>query len=281
MLRISDTRLDYLLTEDVPYFDLTTFVLDIGKTEGVMEYYTREDCLLCGTEEVIRIMKKLDLEVESAKMSGTFLSAGESFLRVKGKAENLHNAWKVCLNLFDHCSAVATKTEKVVRAVKAENPLCEVLVTRKSQPGIKDLLIKSVMTGGAIPHRLGLSETVLVFDQHLQFLGGKEGFLSNMPFFKSRCSEKKLFVESTKEDAFDYAEAGVDGLQFDKLSPAELAELVPKMRTLYPEITLIAAGGINPENAASYASSGVDGLVTTALYTARPLDMSVRMERVE
>ena len=51
-----------------------------------------------------------------------------------------------------------------------------------------------------------------------------------------------------------------------------------QIRAIDPRVTLVAAGGINPQNAADYAATGVDGLATTALYTAKPLDMSVRME---
>lgn len=60
----------------------------------------------------------------------------------------------------------------MVDEVHAVNPECEVLTTRKSMPGAKDLLTCAVMAGGAFPHRLGLSETVLVFEQHLAFFGG-------------------------------------------------------------------------------------------------------------
>ena len=42
-------------------------------------------------------------------------------------------------------------------------------------------------------------------------------------------------------------------------------------------MTLIAAGGVNLGNAAEYAATGVDGLATTCLHFARPLDMSVHM----
>ena len=49
------------------------------------------------------------------------------------------------------------------------------------------------------------------------------------------------------------------------------------MRAIDPYLTLIAAGGINPSNAASYAATGVDGMATTAPFSAKPLDMSVRM----
>ena len=201
----------------------------------------------------------------------------EPILRVRGTAGSLHQVWKVGLNLLDHLSAVATKTRSMVDAVHEVNPRCEVLTTRKSMPGCKDLLVEAVMVGGAFPHRLGLSETVLVFDHHMKFLGGFDEFVKRIPEFRSRCIEKKLFVEATADQARVLAEAGVDGIQFDKVPVEELASLVEELRAANPYVTLIAAGGINPSNAAAYAATGVDGLATTAPFAAKPLDMSVRM----
>ena len=138
-------------------------------------------------------------------------------------------------------------------------------------------MTEAILAGGAFPHRLGLSETVLVFDHHMEFMGGFDAFVERLPQLRRRCMEKKLFVEATPEQAPILAEAGVDGIQFDKTTPEKLQALVPQLRDINPHATLIAAGGINPGNAAEYAATGVDGLVTTALFTARPLDMSVRM----
>lgn len=280
-VRMSDVRLDSLIAEDVPYFDLTTHVLGIGEKEGSIEYFTREACVLCGTEEARRTMEKLGLVVERALPSGTRLSEGEAFLKARGNAADLHAAWKVCLNLLDHCSAVATKTAAMVESVHMVNPACEVLTTRKNFPGIKDLLTKAVLAGGAFPHRMGLSETVLVFDHHIEFMGGFDRFLEELPAIKRRCVEKKLFVEAGVEEALPLAQAGVDGIQFDKVDSELLALTVRKVRQAAPHVTLVAAGGINPQNAAEYAATGVDGLVTTSLFTAKPLDMSVRMEAAE
>ena len=92
-------------------------------------------------------------------------------MTLRGTAAQLHQAWKVCLNVFDHLSAVATKTRMMVDAAHAANPSCEILTTRKGMPGVKDLLVEATIAGGAFPHRLGLSETVLVFDHHLSFMG--------------------------------------------------------------------------------------------------------------
>ena len=277
MIRISDARLDYFIAEDVPYIDLTSTVLGIGNQAGQMEYFTREPCIVAGVEEVARIARKLDCECEVLAASGNAVEAQGTICRVYGKAANLHQAWKVGLNLLDHLSAVATKTRAVVDAVHAVAPDCEVLTTRKSMPGCKDLLVEAIMAGGAFPHRLGLSETVLVFDHHMEFMGGFDAFVEQLPAIRRRCIEKKLLVEASPDQARVLVRAGVDGIQFDKVLPGELQTLVPELRAIDPSVTLIAAGGINPDNAAEFASTGVDGLVTTALFTAKPLDMSVRM----
>lgn len=277
MLYISDARIDQLIAEDMPYIDLTTEVLEIGGKTGRIEFFTREACVLCGTEEVARICAQVGARVESMLPSGTNLELGQVFLTAEGTVASLHAAWKVCLNVLDHTSAIATKARTMVDAAHAANPACEVLTTRKSMPGCKDLVTKAVMTGGAFPHRLGLSETVLVFGNHLAFMGGFDAFVERLPELRSRCIEKKLFVEADANQARVLARAGVDGIQLDKLSVEELGELVPELRAIDPRVTLVAAGGINPGNAAAHAATGVDGLATTALFTAKPIDMSARM----
>lgn len=282
MLRISDARVDGFVAEDVPYVDLTCAVLGIGEEPGEMEYYTREDCVLAGAQVARRVAERLGCEVASCARDGERIAAGETFMVVRGRALDLHAAWKVCLNLFDHLSAVATKTRAMVDAAHEANPRCEVLTTRKSMPGAKDLLTSAIMAGSAFPHRLGLSETVLVFENHMEFMGGFDAFVEQLPNIKSKCIEKKLFVEANAEQARTLARVsaggeGVDGIQLDKVPVDELTSLVVELREIDPRLTLIAAGGINPENAAAYAATGVDGLATTAPFSAKPCDMSARM----
>lgn len=280
MVVFPEARIDYFIGEDVPYLDLTSEVLGVADQAGEMEYYTREECVLAGTEVVRRIARNLGCEVVAVRSDGDRIAAGESFMTLRGPASALHQVWKVGLNTFDHLSAVATKTRQMVDAAHEANPRCEILTTRKSMPGAKDLLTAAVRAGGAWPHRLGLSETILVFDHHIAFLGGFDAFVERLPEIKRRCVEKKLFVEAGEEQARVLARAGVDGIQFDKVPVERLASLVEELRAIDPHLTLIAAGGINPGNAAAYAATGVDGLATTAPFSAKPLDMSVRMRPV-
>lgn len=280
MVVFPEARIDYFISEDVPYLDLTSEVLGVADQAGEMEYYTREECVLAGTDVVRRIARNLGCEVVAVRFDGDRIAAGESFMTLRGPASALHQVWKVGLNTFDHLSAVATKTRQMVDAAHEANPRCEILTTRKSMPGAKDLLTAAVRAGGAWPHRLGLSETVLVFDHHIAFLGGFDAFVERLPEIKRRCVEKKLFVEAGEEQVRILARAGVDGIQFDKVPVERLASLVEELRAIDPHLTLIAAGGINPGNAAAYAATGVDGLATTAPFSAKPLDMSVRMRPV-
>ena len=279
-MRISRARIEELIAEDVPYFDLTCEVLGIGGEPGEMEYFTREDCVVAGAEVVAQMAEVLGCSVGDAVPSGRLVAAGDVLMRVRGSSAALHQLWKVGLNTFDHLSAVATKTRAMVDAAHRGNPRCEILTTRKSMPGAKDLLTLATRAGGAYPHRLGLSETVLVFDQHLEFCGGFDRFVERLPELRSRCIEKKLFVEAGSERARVLAHAGVDGVQLDKVSVSEAARLVPELKAIDPHLTVIIAGGVNPSNAEAYAATGADGLATTAPFTAKPIDMSARMRRL-
>lgn len=275
---IADSYLEQIIREDVPDVDLTTHLLGIGREEGCIEYFTRDAGLLCGTEEAERIYRMLGADRVQIEPSGTRLSPGDVFMRVWGRAEVLHMGWKCCLNIFEYYSALATKTRAMVDAAHEGNPSCEVLTTRKRMPGTKPLGTKALLVGGSFPHRLGLSETVLIFEQHIAFYeGGIDALLADIPQIKARCCEKKLFVEADAHDAPRFAEAGVDGIQLDKVPVDELAPLVRQLKDVNGHVTVIAAGGINLQNAREYAATGVDGIATTCLHFAKPLDMSARM----
>jgi molybdenum transport protein len=274
MFSIPGPYLESLLAEDVPYLDLTTHLLGIEDSPAIISFSTREDGMLCGSEEAARILEGLGATVVQAQPSGALLEAGEAFLVAQGSAGALHAGGKVCLNLLDHGSAVATKAHRMVSRAHTVAPGLPILTTRKSMPGTKPLMTKAVVTGGALPHRLGLGETVLVFANHYALMGGFDALVKRLPAIMAASCEKKVFVEADAAQARALARCGVDGIQFDKLGPAELAALVPELRRLNPHLTLIAAGGINENNVEGFAATGVDGLATTALFTARPLDMT-------
>lgn len=94
----------------------------------------------------------------------------------------------------------------------------------------------------------------------------------------ARAPEKKIIVEGVGlDDALAAVRAGADGIQFDKIAPAELKEFVAALRAERGGLALIAAGGITPENAAAYAATGVDALATSTVYHGAPADIAATM----
>jgi molybdenum transport protein len=224
-------------------------------------------------------LQKYNVTVQHSLASGTLVAPGTTFLEAVGLAQNLHLVWKVCQNIFEYTSGIATRTRTLVDLAKDVNPAISVVTTRKVFPGTKALAVKAVLAGGAMPHRLGLSETVLVFPNHLAFLGGLEGFLQLITEIKQKCQEKKICVEVERlEDARQALKAGVEIIQFDKLDKIELEKAVEELKSLDERVQIAAAGGINQANVQAFAATGVDILVTTAPYFGLPADIAVKIQ---
>jgi len=281
-LYILDECIERFIKEDVPFIDLTTLVLGMGGTEGRIQFHSREKAVLCGTEEVLRIFKKLNIKAVSYLPSGTLLEAGETFIEAGGKAADLHMAWKVSANILEYCSGIATRTRRMVDRAKGINPGITIVSTRKIFPGTKELATKAVVAGGGFPHRLGLSETVLIFKQHLNFLGSLDGFLKIVDEVKSKAREKKIIVEvENLGEALKAYKGGVDGIQFDKVPSEKLKGYVEEVRSINQDVVLLAAGGINENNVEDYAETGVDAIVTTSVYFGKPVDIGAVITRLE
>jgi molybdenum transport protein len=273
--RIPDTEIERFLEEDVPYGDLTTALLGIGGHDGEISFTTRERTVVCCTEEAVRLLEKCGATLLFSIPSGTLAEPGTLILRAEGSAGALHSGWKAALNLLEYASGIATRTRAIVERARAANPDISVVTTRKSFPGTKKVAVKAIMAGGALPHRLGLSESILVFPHHTVFLGGLEPFLENLPALKTDAPEQRIIVEAeTPEEALSIAAAGADIVQVDKMSIAALSKLVLDIRETCPGVAISAAGGINVDNAAAYAATGIDIIVLSSVYFGKPSDIS-------
>lgn len=88
-----------------------------------------------------------------------------------------------------------------------------------------------------------------------------------LPKSRARCIEKKLFVDADAPGALALVRAsaeghGVDGVQLDKVSVDELGVLVQQLRAVGQRITIIAAGGISPQNASLSRKTKCSALYT-------------------
>lgn len=273
MIVLGDDELGCLLNDDAPYGDLTTTTLGIGAARTRLDFRARQAMTVCAVEEAARIFVLAGATARIVRASGDALAAGDLMLEAEGSATALHRAWKAAQVLVEWASGIATATSAIVAAARGVPVAC----TRKNVPGTKALSIKAVRAGGATMHRLGLSETLLVFAEHRMFLA--EAPAATVARMKRAEPEKKIVVEvGDIDEARRWGIAGADVLQLEKFSVADVAALVEYRRiasTDFSHVLLAAAGGINAANAGVYADAGADLLVTSAPYTAPPRDVAL------
>jgi molybdenum transport protein len=272
MIILSDSALDALLAQDVPYGDLTTDSLGIADQPAWMSFAARAAMVLAGSEEAARLVEKAGGRVTRVSPSGTSLEAGAVFLEADGPAGALHRAWKVAQTLTEYASGIASRARRIVDAAPGVTVAC----TRKNFPGAKDLSVKAVIAGGAVTHRLGLSETLLVFPEHRAFLPGPpEEWIAAL---RREAPEKKIVVEAgSVEEAVVLAKAGADVIQLEKLPPEAAAAVIAATRALTPPPVVAPAGGVTEANAAAYAAAGCRLLVTSAPFFGPPADVKVTL----
>jgi molybdenum transport protein len=278
MIFFTTQEIEAWINEDAPLVDLTCHLLKIGEQPARLTVVTRHSTRIALTEEAGRIFEVLGCTVQKSLASGQDVVAQTIILEVEGPAAALHRGWKVSMNLLEYMCGVATRTAEMVKKVKecADIPL---LVTRKHQPGLKKPLIKAILAAGAYPHRLSLSETVLIFENHLRLLGGREALPSLLAEMKAAACEQKITVEcETLEQAIQAAEAGADSVQFDKVPPDQLTTWCANLKSRFASLIILSAGGVTPENVQDYARTGVDGIVLSSVFHAKPADLGVTIE---
>lgn len=275
MFRLSDAEILALVEQDVPLGDLTTDTLGIGARRGGIRFLARAPMVVCGTEEAERMFRLSDAEARIVAPSGRAVDAGAPLLEAEGSAETLHRVWKTAQTMMEYVSGIATRARAIVRAAAPVPVVC----TRKNFPGTKNLAVKAVHAGGASMHRLGLSETVLVFPEHRVFTN--ETPAEWIARLRAASPEKKIVAEAdTVEAALELARAGIDVIQLERPTPETTATVAAAARALPRPPVIAVAGGVNETNAAAHVAAGAGLIVTSAPYFARPADVRVTIEAV-
>ncbi|HDJ66998.1 MAG TPA: ModD protein [Nitrososphaeria archaeon] len=272
--------LEYWISEDLGAEDLTTKALDIkGMGEAVI--FAREAGIVACTEEASEIYRILGVKEIEYKFTGESIERSSTILKARGDLKALHAAWRLAQQVIAIFSGMATKSKRLVEKAHEVDPKVVLVSTRKTYPGLRVLAFKAIRAGGMIPHRSGLSDSILIFKNHIRCLGGFEKLVGIIPELKKRYPFRKIGVEvDDLEQAIILVKAGVDLIQFDKLPPKDLSEAVVKLKEMKNELVIAAAGGIDEHNIEDYVRAGVDLIVTSAPYYARPLDIGTKISPI-
>ena len=275
-MRLSDAEILEYINEDLPYFDLTTSLQNIDK-KASLEIYSRDEICVSCVDVAASVARLLGCESEIFVQNSQICKVGDVIIKIYGSYEDVHKAWKLAQVALEYASAIATYTNKMAKAAKSVNKKCEVLATRKSFPFAKKFCVKAVLEGGGGMHRLGLSDSVLFFKNHIKAYTSFDEFISHLPEFKAKMVERKICIEAEiLEEASKLLKAKCDVVQCDKFSPELIQNVLALRDEISPNTMVLAAGGVNLANAKEFANA--DAIVTSAMYSKGVADISARLE---
>src|SRR5205814_3697160 len=155
------------LEEDLGRGDPTTLALVPEDARATADLVAREAGVVAGlplVEPLIRILDP-DATVECLAKDGDAVAAGTVVAVVRGRARAVLSAERTALNAVRRLSGVATLARRYVEAVTGF-PV-EIVDTRKTTPGWRDLEKYAVRCGGAQNHRLRLDDAAMIKENHL------------------------------------------------------------------------------------------------------------------
>jgi nicotinate-nucleotide pyrophosphorylase (carboxylating) len=254
------------IDEDVRSGDLTTKLTVPEDTTALATIYAKEKAVLAGVEEVAAIAEFSGLEYEVLAFEGNWVDPQIPVMRLKGSARTLLTIERVCLNIVQRMSGIATKVYNMVSVAREGNPNIKVAATRKTTPGFRFFEKRAVVVGGGDPHRYALDDMVLIKNNHITAAGGVREAVKAAREVVS--FSKKISCEArTLQEAQEAIGAGADIILLDNFKPKDVGGVVEVLVSegLRDKVILEVSGGVSEENAKEYASSGVDVLSSGAL----------------
>jgi len=262
------------LAEDVGRGDL--YALVETATAASAKIIAKSEGVFSGVLYANALAELEDFEINWFKNDGEAFSVGDILAEIRGDSHTLLRIERTLLNIVLHSSSISTYTNQFVKLLEPYGT--KLLDTRKTRPKLRVLEKYATRLGGAVNHRLGLDDCLMLKDTHLKTIDNIHDFVAKarkqIPF------TSKIEIEAeTFEQAKIFMEAGADIVMCDNMNPEQLSVVVQYKQENFPDILLEASGNISLETIESYAQTGVDAISSGALiHQSKWIDMSMKMD---
>ena len=192
------------------------------------------------------------------------VEAGTVILTARGNTRSLLLAERTALNFLGHLSGIATLTRCWVDEI-VDYPTI-IRDTRKTTPGLRALEKYAVRMGGGTNHRMSLSESALIKDNHVAAVGG-----IGQAFDQVRSVYPEIDIEvevDTLDQLKEILAHEPELILLDNMSISDCSEAVAIVQG---RCRLEASGGLSLKNAKAYAATGIDFLAVGALTHSAPV----------
>ncbi len=262
------------IREDAPFGDITSDAV-IGDARCHASIVARQDGVIAGLEEAAFLFRQFGVGVEPRTADGNEVRAGAVVLDLEGPARSILLVERTALNIIGRMSGIASRTRRWVLLVGQMEQGCRIAATRKTAPGLRKLDKKAVLIGGGDPHRLSLSDGILIKDNHLALVPMEEAVRAARRASRYRKVEIEV---ASPEEAVVAANAGAEILLLDNMNPGQVAATISLLeeRGLKKRVLIEVSGGITEENLLSYALPGVDLISAgTLTHSVQNFDISL------
>nr|WP_175586983.1 carboxylating nicotinate-nucleotide diphosphorylase [Nostoc sp. UIC 10630] len=275
---VLDPLLRGWLLEDIGRGDRTTnTLLAEDVTLGSAKWIAKAPGITAGLPIAARVFQLLNEKVSFTAVvaEGTWCEPGQVVAEIHGSLDALLMGERVALNLVMRLSGIATLTNIYVEKI-ADLP-AQLVDTRKTTPGLRLLEKYATALGGAINHRMGLDDAVMIKDNHIAAAGGIEKAVtrirSQIPY--------PLTIEVETESLEQVKEAlkhNVDIIMLDNMPVNMMREAVQLIRERNSRVKIEASGNVTLETIRSVAETGVEYISSSAPITqSKWLDLSMRI----
>ena len=273
-----DPLLLQALREDMPGEDVSTNAVMPCACPGTVDLIAKQDGIVAGLDVFARVFTLLDpaTEVEFFCKDGDAVKNGEKLGVVNGDIRVLLSGERVALNYLQRMSGIATYTHEV--AALLEGTGITLLDTRKTSPNNRVFEKYAVRVGGGCNHRTGLSDGVLLKDNHIGAAGGVAKAVAMARAYAPFVRKIEIEVENLDQTR-EAVEAGADIIMLDNMSCDEMKKAVAINDG---KVLLEASGNVTKDNIRSVAETGVDIISLGALtHSVKCFDISMRIQTVK
>jgi nicotinate-nucleotide pyrophosphorylase (carboxylating) len=266
------------IREDAPFGDITSDSLFLANERCRAVIISKGRGIIAGLEEGEMLFRYYRAEVTGEVRDGDAVSPGTVVMNIEGPAKAILLVERTVLNIIGRMSGIATRTRNIAAILESAGSSCRIAATRKTAPGLRALDKKAVRIGGGDPHRMSLSDGILIKDNHLALVPLETAILRA----KSSSLYRKVEVEVTSEqEAVAAAETGADILLLDNMTPANVRSTIDRLEEsgLRKNVLVELSGGITEENLPEYLMHGID-LISAGVLTHSVVNVDVSLEIV-
>lgn len=262
------------LAEDVGRGDLYALVEE--SVESSAKIIAKSDGVVAGVKYIDTLALLEKFEIIWNKLDSQTFKSGDIIAILKTDSHTLLRVERTVLNMLLHASSIATLTRKYVDIISSYN--VKLLDTRKTRPQLRVFEKYATRCGGAVNHRMGLDDSLMIKDTHLKTIKNLKDYIQKarkkIPF------TAKIEVEAESlEIAKEAFSAGADIVMCDNMTPAEVKEVVKYRNENFKHILLEASGNISLKTIESYAKTGVDAISSGSLiHQANWIDLSMKLD---